>query len=152
MDIVFTDNSSLQPLLFSGYGHFEWLQCLYLPQFNCPLKLNSPWSFWNIRNRPSPNGTTKHPRSVHTQENGCDNWALQNGRQHLSPSSNDVVRSMPNHSWYISLYGVINISSQLRDFRLPSPYKWGHRSSVDRQLLTDVSERPIVPTFKCQAV
>ena len=104
---VFTDYSSLLSLWVSVYGRFEWMQCLYLPQSNFPLKLKSPRSFWNIRNSQSPNGTPTHPRSVQPQENNCENWTLQNGQQHLSLSSNDVVRSTTNKSWYIRLYFVV---------------------------------------------
>ena len=104
---VFTDDSRLLSLWVCGYGRFQCLQCLYRPQSNCPLKLKSPRSFWNIRNRQSPNGTPTHPRSVNPQENCCENWRLHIGRQHLSLSSNDVVRSTPNCSSSISLYFVV---------------------------------------------
>jgi hypothetical protein len=81
----------------------------HLPLSNCPLKLKSPRSLWNIRNRQSPNGTPRHSRSVHPQVNGCENWALHNGRQRLSLCSNDVVRSTPNSVRmyvYIMSYGT----------------------------------------------
>jgi hypothetical protein len=149
LNSVFTDYSSLLSLWVSGYGLFEWFQCLYLQQSNCPLKLKSDRSFWNTRNRQSPNSAPTHPRSVHPQDNGCENWVLHNGRQRLSPSSNDVVRSKTNSSWYMFLFcctELINISWQLRDFRLPPRYKRGHRSSVDRWLLTDISGQPIGPS------
>ena len=107
MNSVFTDNSSLLSLLVSGYGRIYWLLCLYLPQSNCPLKLKSPQWFWNIRNRQSLNGTPTHPRRFHIQGNGCENWTLQNGRQHLSLSSNDVVRSTLNRSWSVLSYFVV---------------------------------------------
>jgi hypothetical protein len=40
MNSVFTDDSSILSLWVSAYGRFEWLQCLYLPQSNCLLKLS----------------------------------------------------------------------------------------------------------------
>jgi len=55
----------------------EWLRTFwvvavpYLPNSNCPLKLTSPRSLWNIRNCQSPNGTPTNPRSVNPQENCC---------------------------------------------------------------------------------
>ena len=107
MNSVFTDDSSILSLWVSAYGRFEWLQCLYFPQSNCPLKLNLPRSFRNIWNCQSPNRTPTHPRIVHLQENVCENWTQHNGRQHLSLSSDDVVRSTPNSSRYIRLHFVV---------------------------------------------
>ena len=49
---VFTDDSSLLCLWVSGYRPFQWLQFLYLPQFNYPLKMKPPRS---------TSGTASHP-------------------------------------------------------------------------------------------
>jgi hypothetical protein len=59
---------------------------------------------WNNGNPQSLKGTPLYPRIVHRQENSSKNWAPQNGRQHLSLSSNDVVRSTPNSAWYLCIY------------------------------------------------
>jgi hypothetical protein len=135
LNSVSTDDSSLLSLWVSGYGSFEWLQLLYLPQSNCP------WSR-NLHERCETSGTANHPtahrhipemctiRKTAVRTEHCTNGG--NICRYLAPMSSALSRTAHDIYIYILSYGTDKDQFTIEWFQATARCKWGHRCSVDR--------------------
>jgi hypothetical protein len=113
----------------------------------------------NHHDRWEISGTANHPKAQRHIPEVCTLRKTAERTEHWTTGGNIchyLQRCRPLYAGQVMIstfiyccMELIQIKSQLRYFRLPLQYKWGHRSSVDRSLFIDVSGQLIGPIFKC---